>query len=67
MKQRIWPSEAINLTKDRNRRKSRSNQSDKDRSDNLENNRILAIKFEKYFDQIDEETADKIVALIDKS
>ena len=29
--------------------------------------RILAIKFEKYFDQIDEETADKIVALIDKS
>ena len=29
--------------------------------------RILAIKFEKYFDQIDEETADKIIALIDKS
>ena len=29
--------------------------------------RILAIKFEKYFDQIDEEIADKIVALIDKS
>ncbi len=29
--------------------------------------RILAIKFERYFDQIDEETADKIVALIDKS
>ena len=29
--------------------------------------RILAIKFDKYFDQIDEETADKIVALIDKS
>lgn len=29
--------------------------------------RILAIKFEKYFDQIDEETAEKIIALIDKS
>ena len=29
--------------------------------------RILAIKFEKYFDQIDEETADKIIALIEKS
>ena len=29
--------------------------------------RILAIKFEKNFDQIDEETADKIIALIEKS
>lgn len=29
--------------------------------------RILAIKFENYFDEIDEETADKIVALIEKS
>lgn len=29
--------------------------------------RILAIKIEKYFDQIDEETAEKIIALIDKS
>ena len=29
--------------------------------------RILAIKFEKYFDQIDEDTADKIIALIEKS
>ena len=29
--------------------------------------RILAIKFEKYFDQIDEETADEIIALIEKS
>lgn len=29
--------------------------------------RILAIKFEKYFDQIDEETAEKIIALIDRS
>lgn len=28
--------------------------------------RILAIKFERYFDQIDEVTADKILALIDK-
>ena len=29
--------------------------------------RILAIKFEKYFDQIDEEIAEKIISLIDKS
>lgn len=29
--------------------------------------RILAIKLEKNFDQIDEETADKIIALIEKS
>ncbi len=29
--------------------------------------RILAIKFEKYFDQIDEETADKIIALVEES
>ena len=29
--------------------------------------RILVIKFERYFDQIDEETADKIVSLIEKS
>ena len=29
--------------------------------------RILAIKFEKYFDQIDEDTAEKIISLIDKS
>ena len=29
--------------------------------------RILAIKFEKFFDQIDEETADKVIALIEKS
>ena len=29
--------------------------------------RILAIKFEKYFDQIDEETAEKIIAMIENS
>ena len=29
--------------------------------------RILAIKFEKFFDEIDEETADKIISLIEKS
>ena len=29
--------------------------------------RILAIKFEKYFDQIDEDTAEKIISIIEES